>query len=313
MPLNPQTEAMLKGMAAAMPAIDFASITAPAMRAAMSIPNPLMAAAAEPVARIENRTVPRHKGETPIRIYVPEGKGPMPITVYFHGGGWVIGTLDMYNPTCTKLANRTGSIVVSVDYRLAPEAKFPEPVDDCLGALRWVHDNAASFGGDRTRIAVAGDSAGGNLSAVVAQLSRNGGPALCHQLLIYPVTDLSATTPSYRENGPLNLLLSDAMMKWFADQYLPSQSCAFDHRASPLLEKNLKHLPGATVITAEFDPLRDEGEAYARALTDAGIPTALRRWNGQVHGFMGMLGIIDDALEALEFGAEGLRKAFAAR
>lgn len=309
MPLHPQTQALVDATAA-MPLMDMVKASLALRQSCGQEPPSPFAIETEPVADIQNRKISGGAGEISVRIYTPTGSGPFPITVYYHGGGFVFGTLDMYDATCTRIANRTSSIVVSVDYRLAPETRFPGGVDDALAALRWVHDHAPSFNGDPQRIAVAGDSAGGNLAAVTAQLARTGGPRLCHQLLIYPVTDLRCETPSFKENGPKNYLLSGDVMRWFIDQYLTSPDQVDDPRASPLLAPDLTDLPGATVITAEYDPLRDEGEEYAQRLKQAGIAVNLRRWNGQIHGFAAMFGIIDDAQQALEFACDGLRKAF---
>lgn len=312
MPLHPQAEVLFQ-MMAAMPPLDLVNLRAADVRGFFNQPNPVVDATAEPVDRVENRTVPGPGGGIPVRVYVPKdsaGQGPLPITVYFHGGGWVIGTLEMYDATCTQIANRAGCIVVSVDYRLAPETPFPGAVDDAVAATRWVHQHAASLGGDPARMAVAGDSAGGNLCAVVAQQLRGSDLSLCHQVLIYPITNLRCDSASYAENGPKNYLLSDALMHWFRDQYLPDASAIEDPRASPLLAPDLAGLPPATVVTAEFDPLRDEGEAYGQALAAAGVPVTVRRWDGQMHGFAAMLGMLDAASEALNFFSAELKKSF---
>ncbi len=263
------------------------------------------------LASIENRTIPGPAGSIPVRIYRPEASTrPLPLLVYFHGGGFVLCDLDTHDPTCRALAKRAGCVVVSVDYRLAPEAKFPAAPEDCHAALRWATANAAVLGADARRVAVAGDSAGGNLAAVVSLLARErGGPALVHQLLIYPVTDCSFDTPSYLENAEGYLLTRD-MMRWFWNHYLAKPEDGAGPLASPLRAASLAGLPPATVLTAEYDPLRDEGEAYAARLREAGVPTALKRYDGMFHGFFAMTARIDRAREAVDDAARALREAF---
>lgn len=311
MPLNPQTQTLIDAFAGVSMMDELNAVVA-ARREGREPPPMMPPIPAEPVAAIDNRQIDGAAGLIAARIYTPAGQGPFPLTVYFHGGGFVVGTLDMYDATCTRIANRTGSVVISVDYRLAPETRFPGAAEDALAALRWVHAHAGDLAGDARRIAVAGDSAGGNLAAVVAQQARTAGIALCHQLLIYPVTDLAAETASYREHGPKAYMLSDAMMRWFAEQYLELPEQALDPRASPMRASDLQGLPAATIITAEYDPLRDEGEAYGERLRQSGVPTMLRRWEGQVHGFAALFGMLDDAQAAIDFAAAELRKSFVA-
>lgn len=307
MTLDPQAKALLDALAA-MPAIDFSGISAAQYRALMNQPS--MFAPGDAVAQVENRRIPGPGGEIGIRLYRDSAAAPLPITVFFHGGGFVIGNLDSHDNICRCLAKRAGCVVVSVDYRLAPEAKFPAAVKDACAALAWAHRNARDIGGDPSRMAVAGDSAGGNLAAVAAQHWRDHGPALRHQLLLYPLTDWRVDTESYR-NYAKGYYLSWEMMDWFTRQYLPDQHAADDLRASPLRARDLSGLPSATVITAEYDPLRDEGEAYARAMRDAGVAVELHRWPGQIHGFASMLGAIDAADQALSTAARALREALA--
>jgi acetyl esterase len=269
------------------------------------------------VAEIVNRTVPGPHGDIPIRIYRPnvaadstERADALPCLVYFHGGGWVIGTVDSTEAVCKAVANRAGCVVVSVEYRLSPEFKFPIPFDDCYAATEWVAANGKAIGVDSTRIAVGGDSAGGNLAAAVSLKARDeSGPALRMQLLVYPVTDHDFSTKSYAENGDGYLLTTD-MMKWFWDHYLSSASDGKNPIASPLRASDLSNLPPALVITAEFDPLRDEGEAYATALTAAGVSVTHTRYPGQIHAFWQMLAIFESASKAADQAADELRKAF---
>lgn len=234
----------------------------------------------------EDRVIPGPRGDIPIRVFTPQGAGPFPVLMYFHGGGFVIGDVDTYDASCRELCAGAGCVVVSVEYRLAPEHRFPAATHDCLAATRWVGDNASRIGGDARRIAVAGDSAGGNLAAVTAIRVRDeGGPWLLGQLLIYPVTDHpSRPTRSMHENAE-GYFLERRDMVWFCDHYLRSAEDASHPLFAPLRTQDLTGLPPAMIVTAEFDPLRDEGEDYARALKAAGVPVRLSRVDGVVHGF----------------------------
>lgn len=264
----------------------------------------------EPVGGVENRTIPGPAGEIPVRIYTPTRPGPHPALVYFHGGGWVLCNLDTHDASCRTLCNQAACVVVSVDYRLAPEHQFPVGLEDCYAATRWVAEHAGEINVDPRRIAVGGDSAGGNLTASVTHLARErGGPRLVHQLLIYPVTDARFDTPSYEENAEGYFLTRDSM-KWFWAHYLSNEADAAHPHASPLRAKNFAELPPATVITAEFDPLRDEGEAYGRRLQEAGVPTRIERFDGVIHGFFGMGALVAKARDAVALAASELRKAF---
>ena len=266
------------------------------------------------VAEVTNRTIPGPHGEIPIRIYRPnvEGGGaePLPCLLYFHGGGWVLGTVDSTDAICRATANRAGCVVVSVEYRLSPEHKFPVPLDDCYAATTWIASNGTEIGVDGARLAVGGDSAGGNLAAAVSIRARDeAGPSLRMQLLVYPVTNHDFTTPSYTENADGYLLTQD-MMRWFWDHYLAGPKDGKNPLASPLLAKDLSGLPPALVITAEFDPLRDEGEAYAAALTAAGVSVTKQRYPGMIHAFWQMLAVFEAASTAADQAATELRKAF---
>ena len=222
------------------------------------------------------------------RAYRPDGAAAGgPVIVFFHGGGWVIGSIQSHDNTAGRMAAETGCTVISVEYRLAPEHKFPAPLEDCYSATAWVAEHAGDLGVDASRLAIAGDSAGGNLAAAVALLARErGGPAIAYQLLVYPVTDITFDYPSHAENGPLNYILSGRAMRWFTDHYIGGAE-GVDWRAAPIQANDLSGLPPAFVVTAELDPLRDEGEAYARRLEEAGVPVTTIRGTGMIHGFYG--------------------------
>ena len=261
-----------------------------------------------PVAGIEQLELPGPGGSLGARLYRPEDEQrPLPMLVYLHGGGWVRGDLDTHDNTCRFLARAAGVLVLSIDYRLAPEHPFPAAVEDSLAAFRFAHENAAELGADPDRIAVGGDSAGGNLTAVAAQLAAaDGGPMPAFLLIIYPATDFSQKRRSvklFREG----FLLTENDMDWYTAHYLPDEQSALDPRASPLLAEDLSSLPPAYVITAGFDPLRDEGEAYAERLREAGVPVALRRHRGLIHGFANMTGLGDSGRAAMLEAAGALR------
>jgi acetyl esterase len=308
MALDPQARAVLEQMAGAGgPPINELSVNE-ARQASAALA--AMQGFPEPVGSVEDRTLLGPGGDIPVRIYVPCGNGPFPVLLYFHGGGWVIGDIESSDGLCRILANAVGCIVVSVDYRLAPEHPFPAAADDAYHATLWAATNASSFGGDPSRIAVCGDSAGGNLAAVVTQIARDGGnPAICFQLLIYPVIDAACDTPSYRENADGYFLTKDAM-QWFWNHYVRNDADRNHPYASPLRARNLAGLPAALVITAEYDPLRDEGERYAECLRTAGTPVQLTRYDGMIHGFFGMSAVIDQGRTAIQQSAAALRTAF---
>jgi len=307
MPLDPQAKAILEQLGGG-PPLDLSQVPAAVMREGFR--NLMPREPGEPVDRVSDRSVPGPEGEIPIRVYTPEGDGPHPLLVYFHGGGFVVCDLESHDGICRSLTNAAGCVTVSVDYRLAPESRFPAAPEDCFAATRWVSEHARELGGDPQRVAVAGDSAGGNLAAVVALMARErGGPALAHQLLVYPVTDHAFDTASYEANAEGYFLTRD-MMRWFWGHYLGDSEEGSHPHASPLRAMELSGLPSATVVTAEYDPLRDEGEAYAERLAKAGVPTELRRYDGMIHGFFGMTHAIDRAREAIDYAAGALRKAF---
>lgn len=248
--------------------------------------------------------------DVPALIFTPTGDGPFPVLCYFHGGGWVLGSADQSEATCRRLCDLADCIVVAPDYRLAPEHPFPAAAHDCLAVTQWAAAQIEPYGGDPTRLAVSGGSAGGNLAAVVALMARDqGGPDICFQFLEYPVTDADLDSASYLENAE-GYLLSRNAMSWFWDHYVPEAAARAEAYVSPLRAPDLSGLPPALVITAELDPLRDEGEAYGAALTAAGVPTTVTRYAGVTHGFFGMHGLIDEADTAQREAAAALRVAF---
>lgn len=305
MPLDPKAKELLDQFAAAgLPPLG--SQSAAETRALFDADTGL-GGPPEPMAKIEDRRIPGPAGDVPLRIYTPESRGPLPLLVYFHGGGWVIGNLDTHDAVCRLLAKTAPAVVAAVDYRLAPEHKFPGAAEDCYAATRWVADNAGAIGGDPKKITVGGDSAGGNLAAVVSLMARDRKtPKIGFQLLVYPVTRHAYDTPSYRENADGYLLTKDAMV-WFWNHYLKSESDGQNAYASPLLAKDLRGLPPAMVVTAEFDPLRDEGESYAARLREAGVPVKLKRYDGIIHGFFTMCGVFDQSREAVSEAAAEIR------
>jgi acetyl esterase len=255
----------------------------------------------EPVRSIENLRIPGPECEIPIRVYTPDVPAPCPALVYFHGGGWVVCDLDTHDVVCTAIAHRAGAVVIAVDYRLAPEHKFPAAVLDSYAATTWVSANAKQLGIHPKRISVGGDSAGGNLAAVVSLKSRDeDGPAIALQAMVYPVTDLSSfATPSYQEFGE-NHYLTKKQMEWFRGHYLRSMEDARDPHASPLLALDLSELPPALIITAECDPLRDEGAAYAKRLADDGVSVTYTCYSGMIHPFFSLSGVIPQAFDAIQ-------------
>ncbi len=309
MALDPAIKALLDAMAAAGgPALD-ALPPAEARKVFDNLPLPRKQIE---IASVEDRTIPGPAGEIPVRVYQPHGAGVKPILLYFHGGGWVIGSLDSYDATCREFAQGAGCVVVSVDYRLAPEHRYPAAPNDCYAALEWVAANAGSLGADAKRLAVGGDSAGGNLSAVVSLMARDkAGPAIRFQLLIYPVTDADFSTASYSQNAD-GYLLTTSAMKWFWAHYVAGEAQRREPYASPLRAKDLAGLPPAWMCTAEFDPLRDEGEAYAKRLQQAGVSTSLTRYAGLIHGFISMGLVAPKAQAAVDEAVAALAKGLSA-
>jgi acetyl esterase/lipase len=310
MPVTPEVQTILD-LLAAVDDVPIEEMTPQAMREAYAMLNATGSKAE--MASVTDRTVPGPGGDIPVRVYVPTTEpGPRPVLVYFHGGGWVIGDLETHDSTVRALASGSGATVVSVDYRLAPEHPFPAPLDDCLAAVRWVADHGAEIDVDPARLAVAGDSAGGNLAAAVALALRDTGPALRAQVLVYPVTDGTLGEPSMDENGD-GYFLTKATMAWFWDHYMGDRDRATEPTASVLHapDEALAGLPPALVITAEFDPLRDEGEAYASRLAAAGADVTTSRYDGMIHGFFSMGDFVPEGKAAIDEASEMLRAALA--
>ncbi len=305
MAVNPQAQVVLDMMAAAGFQLEGDPVAVREMMALAPRPQ------GEEVGSVEDRTIPANGADIPVRIYRPAGAtGTLPVLVWYHGGGWVIGSLDGADFGCRLMTNASGCVVISVDYRLAPESKFPTAADDCYEVTKWVSEHAAELGVDASKLAVGGDSAGGNLAAVVSQMARDaGGPAIAFQALVYPVTHHNYDTVSYTDNAE-GYLLTKASMVWFWNHYLRDESDGRHPKASPILHENLSNLPPAVVITAEYDPLRDEGEAYAKRLKECGVPVQFQRYDGQIHGFYANPAI-DDGVAAAKMVGAALKTALA--
>ena len=307
MPLHPAFQAFVDATAGAAPQPEDPAERVAALRATVEGFGALGAGEPPALASVADHTVDGPHGPIPVRIYTPTAPSGVGI-VYLHGGGWVSGSVNAWDGLCRRLAATANAVVASVDYHLAPEHPFPGPLDDCHAALAWFVDRAGDFGVDPARVAIAGDSAGGNLSAAVALVARDRGPDLVAQVLVYPVTDAACDTPSMAANGEGYLLTAAAMRDMWA-MYLggwardvaPGDA---DPLAAVLRHPDLAGLPPALVMTAEFDPLRDEGEAYAARLAEAGVPTTVRRFDGMIHGFFGMYEIVGESGEAIALAAD---------
>lgn len=309
MPLDPQIKAMRdRRVAAAAPQLYTLSLAE--ARAADLAAIQAEERDPEPVHSLTHSTIPAPGREIPLRVYRPSAAPVLPTLLYFYGGGWTLGGLDTCDGICRMLANLAGVQVVSVGYRLAPEHPFPAAVEDCHDALRHIAAHAPDFGTEAAGLAVGGDSAGGNLAAVTALLARDDGLELAGQLLVYPNTDQFAADASMRDNTD-PYLFNTRSVAWYRDHYLADEADAANPLASPLLAPDLGKLPPALVITAEYDPLRDQGEAYARRLAAAGGSVELTRYEGMVHGFFTMTGAVDAARHAVAQAAAAVRGWFA--
>lgn len=312
MPVNQELQPLLDLVNAS--PVDFSTIDAPTMRELYAAGRDSDGEAV-PVGEVRDLAVPGPGGDVPVRVYRPEGVDEAPVLVWFHGGGWVLGSVDFSDATARKLCSRAEVVVVSVEYRLAPEHPFPAGPDDAWAALTWVADHAAELGGDPDRLAVGGDSAGGNLAALVAIRARDeGAPRLAHQLLVYPATDLTMEHPSIKENGD-GYFLTEASMLWFRDCYLGVDREHGDPASadvSPLFSTDLTGVAPAQVLTAELDPLRDEGAAYAERLEQAGVVVELVPHQGLIHGFFSMGAVSPTADAAGLAAADRLRTALSA-
>jgi acetyl esterase len=310
MPLDPQARFLLDAIAK-MNSPDLSTLPPETARALFASSE--RARPAGPPAHVEARELASSIRAIPVRIYRPlaADRPLLPALVYFHSGGFVIGGLDTSDAACRALATQTPCVVINVDYALAPEHKFPAALEDAYAAIAWVQQHAAELRVDAARLAVAGESAGGNLATVVSKLARDrGGPPIAYQVLIYPVTDLSNfDTASYREHAD-GKFLTRATMRWFAEHYLSKPEEAIDPRVSPLLAEDLAGLPPALVITAGFDPLHDEGAAYAQRLERSGVATRLSPYPGMIHDFVSLSGYLDAGKQALTEVAAALRGVF---
>lgn len=309
--LTPDTvDFMEKAAMLDMPA--FGECSAEELRAASERRNKIMKPAIEPVRKVIRRKIDGPGGEMPLRIYIPESaEPPYPVIMVFHGGGWTIRSYELEGPTSRGLANRVGALVISVQYRLAPETRFPGAVNDCYAATRWAVQNADEFGGDASKLAVAGTSAGGNLSAAVSLMARDRAePSISHQALFCPVIDHNFERGSYNEFAD-GYGLTKVGMQWFWDNYLGPDGDGSNPYASPIQADDLTGLPDATVIIAECDVLRDEAEDYAAALKSAGNDTRLTRYEGVLHGFNCQPGYIHAAESALDEAADRIKRSFA--
>jgi len=307
--LNPTVRLLLEA-SAAQGAPPLETLPPPEARLAAAEVLKTLGGAPEPVRSVENLRIPGPLGEIPLRIYTPDVPEPRPALIYFHGGGWVVCDLDTHDVPCRAIARRAGAVVVAVDYRLAPEHKFPAAVLDSYAATNWVASHTPELGIDPERISVGGDSAGGNLAAVISLKSRDEkGPRIAGQVMVYPVTDLSSfDTPSYREFAD-DHSLTKTQMEWYRGLYLASLDEARNPYASPLLAPDLAQLPPALIITAECDPLRDEAKAYAARLEDAGVAAAYHCYPGMIHPFFSLSAAIPEAFRAFDQVAAAVRDA----
>jgi len=309
MPLDPTAEVMIDLLAQAGMTFD-EKMTPEARRANMIAlaANPIVPR--HPIASTVDRSIPGPAGDIPVRVFANSDAPAQPLLLWYHGGGWVTGNLDTHDQVCRMLCDEAGAVVVSVDYRLAPEAKFPAAAEDCLAAYRWALEHAGDVSADPGNVAIGGDSAGGNLAAVVALLAREAGlPQPNLQLLVYPVTDYELDSESMIDNAK-GYFLEREGMRWFYNHYARDPADFDDWRFSPLRAEELDGLAPAVVITAEYDPLRDQGEAYGQRLVAAGVRTEMVRADGLIHGFFGMHAFMPPGQEAWDLAVTALRAAF---
>lgn len=308
MPLDPQARVLLDQIAA-VGAPPISQVTVQEARAGLAA----FASLAGPgpdMARVEDLVIPGPDGDLASRLYAPTSARDLPVVIWYHGGGWVLGSVTEHDTVCRQIAAGVGCLVISIEYRLAPENPYPAAPRDCFAALGWVAAHASELGGDPSRLAVAGDSAGGNLAAVTARRARDeGGPAVAFQLLVYPATDGTRSLPSVKENG-VGYFLTEESMEWFWAQYVPDGVDPTEPDLSPLHVDDLSGLAPAMVITAEFDPLRDEGEAYALRLAKAGVPVTVTRYEGMIHAFFTSGALFDTTGRAVRDACGALRSAF---
>jgi acetyl esterase len=311
MPLDPAAKALIDAMEGVFPRLHEMADGAEARRRIAAAMEGAPVAPPDPIHSVADECIDVPGGRITVRVYRPTDHPAAPVVVFFHGGGWVLCDLDSHDATARRIANDSGCLVVATDYRRAPEHRFPGPVEDCYAALVWAATHASSLGGDPARLAVFGDSAGGNLAAAVAQMARDrGGPLLSLQILAYPVIDAACDTRSHADMGhELNLWSEE--VRWCWEQYLADPADGAHPYASPIRAADLSGLPPALVIVPEFDPLRDEGEAYARALAHAGVPTTLSRYEGQIHSLLAFAAALPAAGRAFAEIAGALRTAFA--
>jgi len=306
MPLHPQAAAFLEQLSRLKsPPIE--SLPIDLTRQALILASTVKMAPAK-LALIETRMITGPDGEgLKVRVYWPHGAGPFGVCLYFHGGGWVLNSIDTHDDLAQRLAEASGCVFVSVDYRLAPEHKYPAATEDAYAALKWVVATARELNIDPHRIAVCGDSAGGNIAAALCLMTRDrGGPPIAYQALIYPITDCNFDRPSYRQNAD-GYFLTTSQMHWFWRHYVRSPEQMREPYASPLRADSLMGLPPALILTAEFDPLRDEGEAYAQALRAAGVAVEVHRYDGMIHAFIKRVDQFDAALDAIRQIGHGLK------
>lgn len=307
MPLHPQVQRLIDSGFVDLPSP--AAVGAPAVRAHLEHLCEQGAPYLEPIRSVRDVAIPRGGGSITARVLRPSDARDLPVLVWCHGGGWATGSHRTHDGVLRPVAERAGCVVVIPDYRLAPEHPFPAAFDDCTRALQWAFENADELGGDRRRIAIGGDSAGGNLAAAVAIAARDTGPPLAAQVLVYPAVDDDFGRPSMVENAS-GYMLETAEMEWFRDAYLPNVADRDDWRAYPLKAESLARTAPALVLTAEYDPLRDEGEAYAQRLAHEGVEAVAIRYDGLTHGFFGLWGLIEPARDSLVDTVEFLRRRF---